>query len=131
MDWTINGNSTFKTYIGAFISLMVMSVVLAFSVKEFFDMYTFANPDIKSYSQMINLSDPEHNSYTPADSHFNIGLGLRNGNPIPPEIGSFEAFYITSTKDKNNRSKREIDKKNLNMVECKYTKWHISDSYKE
>jgi len=108
-----------------------MSVVLAYSVNEFFDMYTFVNLDIKSYSQMINLSFPEHKNYTPADSHFNIGLGLRNVNPIPLEIGSFEAFYITSTKDKKNRSKREIDRKNLNFVECKYTKWHILESQKE
>ena len=32
VEWTIGGNPAFKTYIGAFISISVMALVLAYSI---------------------------------------------------------------------------------------------------
>ena len=59
MEWTIDGESTFKTYIGALITVVIMSIVLAYSAKEFVDMYSYANPDIKTSTTKIDLNDPE------------------------------------------------------------------------
>ena len=76
MEWTINGDPTFKTYIGAFFSILCMSIVLAYSIREFIDMYTYANPDVKSSTVKINLSDPEiMYNYHPSSSNFNIAFG--------------------------------------------------------
>ena len=96
IEWTINGDPTFKTYIGAFFSIVCMSIVLAYSIREFIDMYTYANPDVKSSTVKISLSDPE-NTYalTPSFSNFNIAIGfLKEGVSyvqIPPKVGYFEA----------------------------------------
>ena len=76
MEWTINGDPTFKTYIGAFFSIVCMAIVLAYSIREFIDMYTYANPEVKSSTVKISLSDPEKTyALTPSFSNFNIAIG--------------------------------------------------------
>ena len=73
-----------------------MAIVLAYSIREFIDMYTYANPEVKSSTVKISLSDPEKTyALTPSFSNFNIAIGfLLEGYyhvNIPPEVGYFEA----------------------------------------
>jgi hypothetical protein len=57
VEWTIGGNPSFKTYIGAIISILVMALVLAYSISHLVAMVTISNPDIKTSTLKINLSD--------------------------------------------------------------------------
>ena len=57
VEWTIGGNPAFKTYIGAIISIVVMALVLAYSISHLVAMVTLSNPDIKTSTLKINLSD--------------------------------------------------------------------------
>ena len=115
MEWTINGDPTFKTYIGAFFSIVCMAIVLAYSIREFIDMYTYANPDVKSSTVKINLSDPEiMYSYHPSSSNFNFAIGYTQKGynlKIPPNVGYFEAKIVT-------RINKEDGGKVLKLVDC-------------
>ena len=96
MEWNINGNAKFKTYVGAVLTIMIIILILAFGIRKFIDMYTVSNPDIKILPVNINLTDPNNRySYKPTSSDFNIAFGFSDGRPLPPDIGSFEAIYTT------------------------------------
>ena len=57
VEWTIGGNPAFKTYIDAFISILVIALVLAYLISHLVAMVTLSNPDIKTSTLKINFSD--------------------------------------------------------------------------
>jgi len=96
MEWTVNGAQKFKTYVGAVLTVVIGTIILAFGIRKFIEMYTVSNPDIKSFPLKINLTDPKNPySYQPTSSNFNIAFGFTDGRVLTPNIGSFEAIYTT------------------------------------
>ena len=96
MKWTVNGNHKFKTYVGSVLTIMIITLILAFGIRKFIEMYTVSNPDIKIQTVNINLTNPTKlYSYKLTSSNFNIAFGFSDGRPIPPNIASFEAIYTT------------------------------------
>jgi hypothetical protein len=52
-------------------TLVVISVALAFGARKFTEMYTMSNPQINSFPLKINLTDPKQRfNYHPASSNF-------------------------------------------------------------
>jgi hypothetical protein len=90
MQWTVNGNPKFKSYVGAVLTIVIGAIILAFGIRKFIEMYTISNPDIKSFPLKINLTDPNNRyTYQPTSSNFHIAFGFTDGRALPPNIGFF------------------------------------------
>jgi len=66
-----------------------MAIVLAYRIREFINMYTYANPEVKESTVKISLKDPENRyAFAPSFSNFNIAIGFKKGlynRKIPPK----------------------------------------------
>ena len=88
VKWLVDGQEKFKSYVGAVLTLLISSIIIAFGARKFQEMYTQSSPDIKSYPLKINLTDDKF-KYTPSTSNFQIGFGLTDGRTLPASIASF------------------------------------------
>jgi hypothetical protein len=46
--------------VGAVLTIVIGTIILAFGIRKFIEMYTISNPDIKSFPLKINLTDPNN-----------------------------------------------------------------------
>lgn len=87
---TYKGEDSFKTFPGAFASILVISIVLVFGVYRSFIMVNRINPDVSKKSFLRDLNVAEN--YSPQDLGFDFAFSPNA--PLDPTIFTLTAKFV-------------------------------------
>jgi len=89
-------------------------------------MYNLENPQIRNYSNIVELTDSSY-KFIPEKTGFMLAFGLADKVNIPASIGYFKAQYTTytNTKDQQGNIKKVKKQQALDFEKCKAEDWPI------
>lgn len=90
INLSYRGDDNFKTTPGAFATLCVLSVLLAYVVYRSIILFNRINPDVSKKGLLRDLSSAH--SFSPQDYGFDFAFGI--GKPLDPKYGFYTAYEI-------------------------------------
>lgn len=117
---TWNGEDTFKTSWGAFISWIILIIMTAYTVYRLIYMIMRWNPSIAK-TTLIRGAD-EDLPFSPQDSGFDFAFGF--GKDLPKDIGFFTVKYVIQEVIDGVRNKTKV---NFNFKACGNSLFNYTD----
>ncbi|TNV83530.1 hypothetical protein FGO68_gene1497 [Halteria grandinella] len=111
VSFTWNGQDTFKTSWGAFLSWIILLIMVAYSSYRLVYMVNRWNPGV-SKTTLIRGADEEE-PFSPGESGFDFAFGI--GKDLPKDIGFFTVRHVNQTVIDGQRIKNKTD---LTFTEC-------------
>jgi len=87
---TYNGKAVYKTFCGAFVTMIILLAVAAFSTYKTYRLMNRINPDMSTLSQVRNLNDLDMVSF----QEYDFDIAFRTWNDFDASYGFFELNYV-------------------------------------
>ena len=115
---TYKGNDTFKTKLGALMSIIVGFMLFAFSLYKFIVLVNSIDPEVSKKVFRRNLADA--GVFYPNNYGFDFALSMRGGD-LDPKYGYFrvrQVYFYYVIDEETGEKTRIKDKTDLELVKC-------------
>lgn len=120
VELNFKGSSSYKTKIGALLSIMVIMLLTAFGVFRLTVLIYNLDPDVSKKGLKRDLKTTE--AFNPFENGFDVAIGLTGIGAIPPKYGYLGLRYIHQTRSKESGdSSFERDYSELELDLCSNT----------
>lgn len=120
VGFTWNGDDTFKTSWGAFVSWIILAMMAAYSAYRLVYFVNRWNPDITKTTLIRGAA--EDLPFSPGESGFDFAFGI--SNDLSPDIGFFTIRHVNQTVVDGKRNK---EKKDYVYTRCGETMFNFVD----
>ncbi|TNV82719.1 hypothetical protein FGO68_gene2428 [Halteria grandinella] len=111
VSFTWNGEDTYKTSWGAFLSWIILLIMAAYTIYRLIYMVNRWNPGVAK-TTLIRGAD-EDEPFSPSESGFDFAFGI--GKDLPKDIGFFTVRHVNQTVINGARDKNKTD---LTFTQC-------------